>query len=721
MEKKFKKKLDELIQEIEKYNPEFDSDLLIKAYEFSYNSHKEQLRLSGKPYFLHCVEVAKIMIELKMDLITIASALLHDTIEDGGVTKKDLMEEFSEEVAEIVDGVTKIGEIRYKKREEQQAENFRKMLLSIVKDIRVILVKFGDRLNNMRTLEYLPMQKREMIAIETLEIYAPLAHRLGISRISWELEDLSLKFLDPEVYEELVKKVKGSRKSREKYLEKIKEPLLKSLESKDINAKIDGRAKHFYSIYKKMKKRNCTFEEIYDIFAVRVMVDKLEDCYYALGIVHTLYPPIRERFKDFIATPKLNGYQSIHTTVMGPEGKRLEIQIRTDEMHYNADFGIASHWKYKEGKTSIDQIDKQLVWLRTMMELQNDTSDPREFMENLKIDLFQEELFVFTPKGDLIKLPMGATPVDFAFEVHSDIGLHCIGAKVNGNVVPVNTQLQSGDTVEILTSPTPKPNPNWITFVKTSKASGSLKKWMKNSLKQQSIKLGEELLMNELKSLKIKNITESVKVVAEKMGFSDVQSLYSSIGESETTISNVVKKLPEEYLLEFQKKRFITRLIKKKSKSYRGLRVLGVDNKMLELGTCCHPVPGDKIQGILVKGRGVVIHRSDCQNIQNFIENPDKLVPVLWDVDSSENFTVRIKLVGEDRIGFLRDVTSAISNLNTNIIKVNMEVKDSIITNTMLIEVPNLRQLTEIMMNIRKVKGVINVERFDNYVEKNNL
>ena len=718
MEKKFKKRLDKLINEIEKYDPDFDRDLLTKAYRFSYNTHKEQLRLSGKPYFLHCVEVAKIMVELKTDLTTVVCGLLHDTIEDSGITKNELKEEFSDEIAEIVDGVTKIGEIRYKKREEQQVENFRKMLLSMINDIRVILVKFGDRVNNMRTLEYLPPQKRELIAIETLEIYAPLAHRLGISRISWELEDLSLKFLDPEAYQELVRKVKGTRKGREKYLEKIEAPLLESLKNAGINAQIEGRAKHFYSIYKKMKKRNCSFEEIYDLFAVRIIVDKLDECYYTLGIVHTLYPPIRERFKDFIATPKLNRYQSIHTTVIGPEGRRLEIQIRTHEMHYNADFGIASHWRYKEEETSIDKIDKQMEWLRTIMEWQNETSDPKEFLENLKVDLFQEELFVFTPKGDLLKLPIGATPIDFAFEVHTDIGLHCIGAKVNGNVVPLDTKLQSGDTVEILTSTAPKPNPNWITFAKTSKARSLIKKWLKSSLEQQSIKLGEELLLKVLNTLKIKNLDESLEVVAEKMGFSDIQSLYSSIGKGEVNVGSVIRRLPEENFLEFQKKRFISRTIKRMAKSQIGIRLLGIDNMLIEFGKCCHPVPGDKIQGLLVKGKGVTIHRSDCSNVYQHVEETEKLVPVVWDEDSSENYIVSIKLVGEDRLGFLKDVATAVSELDTNIINANLEVRDSIATNTLMIEVKNLHQLTNIIRNIRKVKGVISVERFDNSEKK---
>ncbi len=711
MEKKFKKRLDELIHEIEKYNPGFDRDFLKKAYKFSYNTHKEQFRLSGKPYFIHCIEVAKIMIELKMDLTTIVGALLHDTIEDSGVVKSELKEEFSEEVAEIVDGVTKIGEIKYKKREEQQVENFRKMLLSMIKDIRVIIVKFGDRLNNMRTLEYLPPNKRELIAIETFEVYAPLAQRLGISIISWELEDLALKFIHSESYLNIMKQVKGTRKSREKYLEKVKNPLMDNLKNAGINAQIEGRPKHFYSIYRKMKKRNCSFKEIFDLFAVRIIVDKLEDCYYTLGIVHTLYPPIRDRFKDFIATPKLNGYQSIHTTVIGPESKQLEIQIRTYEMHNNADVGIASHWRYKEGKTSTNIIDKQLEWLRATIEWQNETNDPKEFMENLKVDLFQEEIYVFTPRGDLLKLPVEATPIDFAFEVHTDIGLHAIGAKVNGQIVPLNTKLQSGDNIEILTSTKSNLNPDWITFTITSKARNFIKKWIKSSLKEHSVKLGEEIISREFKALKIKNINETIQQITEKMGFSDIQSLYGSIGRGETSTINVIKKLPEDKILEFQKKRFISRDIKKRIKSSDGIRVIGMDNMLIEFSKCCYPVPGDKIQGVHKKGKGMIIHRSDCSNIQLNIEETENLVPVVWDTDNAEEFNVEIKLMGEDRIGLLKDIANTISENNINIININMNVKDSIVTANILIKVRNLRHLTNILSNIEKIKGVINIER----------
>ena len=714
MEKKFKRRLDELIKEIEKYNPQFDRELLLKAYKFSYDTHKEQLRLSGKPYFIHCIEVAKIMVELKMDLTTIICGLLHDCIEDSQVTREELREEFSEKVADIVNGVTKIGEIKYKRTEEQRAENFRRIMFSMVKDIRVIIVKFGDRLNNMRTLEFHRPKKRELIALETLEIYAPLAQRLGISRIGWELEDLSLKVLDEEAYTQLVRKIKASRKERERYVDKVKEPLLKSLEKSGIKANIEGRAKHFNSIYRKMKRRNCSFEEIYDLFAVRIIVDKMEDCYYALGIVHTLFPPIRERFKDFIATPKLGGYQSIHTTVIGPEGKRVEIQIRTHEMHFNADLGIAAHWRYKQGKTGVDMLDKQLESIRAIIEGQDDTS-PTEFIEYLKIDLFQEEVFVFTPRGDMIRLPVGATQVDFAFEVHTDIGLHCIGAKVNGRVVPLNTELQSGDTVEILTTSAPCPDPDWITFTKTSKARKIIKKWIKDSLNQQSIELGKELLLGEFKTLKNINIDEALSSASKKLGFSDTDALYGSVGRGETTISSVAKKLPEKYILEFQKKRFIKRMIKGKSPLQRGIRVLGMGNISISLGKCCNPIPGDKIQGVIPKGiNGVTVHRADCSQLLNKNYNLGKFVPVVWETDNTEMYSVGFKLVGEDRKGFLKDVVSVISDLDANIVTADIKVKDSIVTDIFLVEVLDLQQLTAIIRDISRIKGVISIERFIN-------
>ncbi|MCK4965396.1 bifunctional (p)ppGpp synthetase/guanosine-3',5'-bis(diphosphate) 3'-pyrophosphohydrolase, partial [bacterium] len=517
-----------------------------------------------------------------------------------------------------------------------------------------------------------------------------------------------------EAYIQLVRKIKGSRKERERYVDKVKIPLFKSLEKSGIKAYIEGRAKHFNSVYRKMKRRNCSFEEIYDLFAVRIIVDKLEDCYYALGIVHTLFPPIRERFKDFIATPKLNGYQSIHTTVIGLEGKRVEIQIRTHEMHFNADLGITAHWRYKQGKTSVDVLDKQLESIRAIIEGQDDTS-PTEFIEYLKIDLFQEEVFVFTPKGDMIRLPVGATPIDFAFEVHTDIGLHCIGAKINGRVEPLNTQIQSGDTIEILTTSTPRPNPNWITLTKTSKARRIIKKWIKDSLNQQSIELGKELLLDELKSLKIKNIDESLSSASKKLGFNDIDAFYGSVGRGETTISSVAKNLPEEYVLEFQKKRFIKRMIKSKSPLHKGIRVLGVNNVSISLGECCNPIPGDKIQGVIPKGvSGVVVHRIDCSQLLNKNNNLGKFVPVVWEADNTEWYSVGFKLVGEDRKGFLKDIVSVISDLDANIVTADIKVKDSIATNIFLVEVLDLQQLTAIIRDISRIKGIISVERFIN-------
>jgi GTP pyrophosphokinase len=474
-----------ILRKLQRYSHHtVDVDLLTRAYHFAADAHKDQLRKSGAPYFEHCLEVAKILCGLRMDYFTIAGGLLHDVVEDTGVTIGEVEEKFGKEVAVLVDGVTKISELKFDSLEARQAENFRKMLLSMVRDIRVILIKFADRLHNMRTIEYLPEKKRARIAIETRDVYAPLAYRLGIAKVRWELEDLSLKTLAPKAYWELVQKIAEKREEREAYIRRITTPIRKELKQAGLVAKITGRPKHFYSIYQKMLRQEKTFEEVYDLSAIRIVTKRTEECYFALGIIHSLFTPIQERFKDYIATPKSNMYQSLHTTVIGPGGKMVEIQIRTEDMHRTAEEGIAAHWRYKEGRQKEDELDKHLVWLRQMLDWQND--DPQEFMENLRIELFQDEVFVFTPKGDLFKLPVGSTPVDFAFAVHTNIGLHCLGAKIGGKIVPLNYKLRSGDAVEIITSANQKPNPDWIKFVRTSKARSKIKKWIKESMVEQS-------------------------------------------------------------------------------------------------------------------------------------------------------------------------------------------------------------------------------------------
>jgi len=711
MENGYKKSFQELLKKHKRFVPSANVDLLNKAFDFSYESHKEQFRKSGEPFFAHCFEVAKILIELKMDSTTVASALLHDVAEDTSVTIEEIEDEFGQDVALLVDGVTKISELKFESREQRQAENFRKMIISMIRDIRVILIKFADRLHNMRTIHYLPEQKRKRIAIETRDVYAPLAHRLGIAKIKWELEDLTLKALHPESYMELVNKVASKREEREKYIRRVTHPIRKELKLANIKATISGRPKHFFSIYGKMTKRQLPFEEIYDLLAIRVIVDRVEECYFVLGIVHNLYTPVQARFKDYIATPKSNFYQSLHTTVIGPDGKMVEIQIRTKEMNRTAEEGIAAHWLYKEGKKTEDELGKHLSWLRQVIEEQQDTKDPSEFMENLRVELFQDEVFVFTPKGDLFKLPVDSTPVDFAFAVHTDVGFHCLGAKVNGKMVPLDYKLQSGNNVEILTSPNQKPNRDWIKFVKTSKARSKIKRWLKDSFFDQSLKLGEEILLKQMKKQNIKKEDVDLDEIAQNMNFQNIDQLYASVGSGDTSIKAVMNRIAPEESPEIVEESIIKKFISKTRSTAKGVKVQGLDNIMISFGKCCQPLPGDNILGFIAKGRGIVIHRSDCNNVLKLLENPERKIDVTWDVDKNKHFVVRLQLLGEDRKHFLLDVSESISQTDTNIVSIEMKASDTIVHSTITIEVRNLQHLTRIIKKISQVKGVISVER----------
>ncbi|MFQ5824287.1 MAG: RelA/SpoT family protein [bacterium] len=713
MENGFRKSFDELLRRLRRYSPKADTRMLHKAFDFSYEAHKDQLRNSGEPYFAHCLEVAKILAELKMDSTTIAGGLLHDVAEDTGVSIEEVEEIFGHDVALLVDGVTKISELRFDSLEERQAENFRKMILSMVKDIRVILIKFADRLHNMRTIEFLPRKKQERIAIETRDVYVPLAHRLGIARIKWELEDLALKSLEPKAYWKLVEKIANKRVERERYIRRVVYPIRKELRKANIKAKITGRPKHFYSIYGKMQKRQLPFEQIYDLLAIRIIIQKVEECYFVLGIVHNLYTPVHERFKDYIATPKSNFYQSLHTTVIGPDGKMVEIQIRTQEMHRTAEDGIAAHWRYKEGKLKEDELDKHLIWLRQVLEWQQDIKDASEFMENLRIDLFQDEVFVFTPKGDLFKLPLDATPVDFAFAVHTDIGLHCIGAKVNGRIVPLNYKLKSGDSIEIITSPNQKPNPDWIKFVKTSKARSKIKRWIKDSFYEQSLQLGEEIVTKQFKRYNIKKESVDLDEIAQSLNFQNSEQLFASIGRGDTSYHTVINRIAPEKNIEIKDTSPFKKFISRARGSVKGVRVQGIDNLMISFGRCCQPLPGDHILGFITRGRGIVVHRTDCKNILNLIENPERTIKVEWDVDKDKHFMVRLNLLGEDRKNFLRDVSESISQTDTNIVSVEMKAEDTIVHSNFILEVRNLQHLTRVISKISQVQGVISVERLN--------
>ncbi|UCE20638.1 MAG: bifunctional (p)ppGpp synthetase/guanosine-3',5'-bis(diphosphate) 3'-pyrophosphohydrolase [Gemmatimonadota bacterium] len=703
--------LSALLNEVKSSSRIADLDFITHAYRFSEMAHKDQSRKSGHRYMEHCIEVARILAGLHLDSVTIAAGLLHDVVEDTKITVEHVREEFGEEIAELVDGVTKIGELKFQSREEQQAENFRKMLLSMAQDIRVILIKFADRLHNMRTLEHLGAEKARRIAQETMDVYAPLAHRFGMWRIKWELEDLSLKYIDPEAYGELEAKVSDTREEREQYIQEVEKPLTREFKKPEIKARIYGRAKHFQSIHLKITQRNVPFEEIQDLLAIRVIVPTVQDCYHALGVVHTLYTPVQDRFDDYIATPKSNMYQSLHTTVIGPRGKMVEIQIRTEEMHRIAEEGIAAHWRYKEGKKKEDELDQHMRWVRQLVDWQVETPDPKEFLESLKIDLFQREVFVFTPQGDLIRLPRGSTPIDFAFAVHSEVGYHCSGARVNGRFVPLSTPLQSGVTVEIITSPSQKPNQDWLNLVQTPRARGKIRAWIKVQFREQSVKLGEEIVERELKKHRIKKIPkDDLLGVAQDFGFFDLSSLYAALGTGDLSVLQVVHKLlpPKE---QRAKESLVGKVIERARRSPTGVQVEGVDNLMIRLAKCCHPLPGDHILGYVTRGRGISIHRIDCPNRLQLMSEADRRVPVQWHVDKDQSFLTGINVVAEDRKGLLGDLSEAIADTDTNIQSAKASTVNSRASTIFVLEVANLQQLRRVMKKVKRVQGVLSVER----------
>ena len=707
--------LQTLLIEAASHNDAMDFSLIRRSYHFAARAHRDQVRESGRPFIHHCVGMARILANLRLDATTISAGLLHDMLEDTGVTYDQVCAEFGEEIAALVDGVTKIKALNFQSQEARQAENFRKMLISMVKDIRVILMKFADRLHNMRTLKHLDEARQRRIALETRDVYAPLAHRLGIARIRWELEDLSLKYLDTEAYESIREKIALSREEREMYIEEIKAPLEKELKSNGIEAEITGRPKNFYSIYNKMKIQNRPFEEVYDLLAIRTMVNTVRDCYFVLGLVHSIYTPITERFRDFIATPKSNMYQSLHTTVVGPRGLIVEIQIRTKEMHQTSEVGIAAHWRYKEGRGKESDLDRQVAWLRQVMEWQSDTVDPSEFMEQLKIDLFQDEIFVFTPKGDLIQLPRGASPLDFAFAVHTDIGLHCLGAKVNGPLVPLGHLLNSGDSVEIITSPHQKPNRSWLDLVKTSKARSRIRRWLKDESYAHSVQLGGDILNHELRRNRANLKEEELLDVALSCGMTEVERLYAAIGSGEISVNRVMGKiLPKEQ--KAPRKSYLSELGAKAAAKGKGVRIQGMDNMMIVFGKCCNPIPGDPIIGLITRGRGVSIHRTDCSNMSNILSDKERIIMVAWDVDKNQSFATQIVVKGQDRTYFLSDITKAISDSGANIISSTTDTKDGAVDEQFLIEVRNVQHLRSLMKKIRKIQNVTKVRRLDQLV-----
>ena len=702
------------IRKVKKYNPQADVLLIKRAFSYSQRAHEGQFRKSGDPYFQHCLEVALILVEQGLDSTTVAAGLLHDVVEDAGSRLEDIRGEFGQEIASLVDGVTKIGGLAFRSKEERQAENYRKMILSMAKDIRVVLIKFADRLHNMRTLEHLPPDRIQRIAQETRDVYAPLAHRMGMDQIKREMEDLSLKFLDPEIYQELVEQITLSTEARGKYIERVKRPLTKTLREAGIKAKITGRVKHLASIDRKMKERHKPLSEIFDLVAMRVVTPQADrDCYHILGLIHNLWKPIPERFKDFIAVPKSNMYQALHTAVIGPGGELVEIQIRTKAMHQTAEMGIAAHWLYKEGRHSRDELDEYMGWLRQILDWQRDLTDPAEFMEYLKIDLYREEIFVFTPKGDLKQLPRGATPLDFAFAVHTDVGVHCLGAKVNDRMVPLASELHSGDTVQIVTSPAQRPSQDWISVVKTSRAKSKIRHWLKQRGYQQSLALGKEILDREAKKAKLKlEANEKLLEVAKEFGLPDLDHLFFALGRGDVSIHQVLGKLsPAIRESRVKPSTALSRLVQRASEPVRGVRIQGLSNLMIRFARCCQPIPGDHIVGYVTRGRGISVHRASCPNSKRLMENPERRVQVEWDTERGQSFLVRIEVVGERKVDLLSNVTRVVSDLGAEVRGASVQIEGAAFFGRFLIAVRDLQHLRRTMDKIQRVQGIERVSR----------
>lgn len=714
-------KLEDLCNKLRSYNPKGDLTLVVKASEFAERAHSGQFRISGDPYIQHPLGVAFILAELELDTITIAASLLHDVVEDTQFTLEDIQESFGEEVTLLVDGVTKLSRIEYKSKEEQQVENLRKMFFAMARDIRVILIKLADRLHNMRTLKYLPVRKQKKIAQETLEVYAPLAHRLGIFRIKWELEDIAFRYLEPDRYYELVEKVAKKRQERETYINKITGTLRTKLEEVDIKAEIQGRPKHLYSIYHKMVDQGKDFREIYDLTAIRVIVDSIKDCYGTLGVIHTLWKPVPGRFKDYIAMPKINMYQSLHTTVIAPEGEPLEIQIRTWDMHRTAEYGIAAHWRYKEGSKTADEFDKKLFWLRQLLEWQHDLRDAREFMETLKIDLFADEVFVFTPKGDVIDLPAGSCPIDFAYRIHTDIGHRCIGAKVNGHLVPLDYKLQNGDIVEVVTSKLANgPSRDWLKLVRTPQAKSRIRQWFKKERREENMARGRENLEKEIRRQGYEPhelLTDGpLESVLQRFSLSTSEDLFTAIGYGGLTVNQVITRLKEEYRRLNPETETTVELpdIKPRPRTAgesHGVQVKGMDNLMLRLSHCCNPVPGDPIIGYITRGRGVSVHRINCPNVA-FLSDPERLIEVNWQQNQAASFSADVELAAMDRPGLLSDVMNVLGDMRTRISAVNARTtKDMITIINLRIEIKNLDNLKAIINRLSAIRDVFSVER----------
>jgi len=702
-----------VVRKVAQHHPQADTDRLWHAFRIAEQAHSGQTRNSGEPFLAHGLTVADILADLRLDPDTVIAGLMHDVVEDTSVPLAVIAREFGADVAAMVDGVTKISEIHSQNPEARKAENYRKLVLSIAKDPRTVLIKLADRLHNMRTIQYLERDRQQDMALETMDVYAPLAHRFGIARIKWELEDRAFKVLHPERYFEIESKINQTRAERERAIEEVRGPLEEALQRAGIAALVTGRPKHFYSIHRKMQAQRIGIERVYDLLALRIMVDTKADCYHALGIIHSLFTPIQDRIKDYIATPKPNMYQSLHTTVRTPGGRYVEIQIRTQDMHERSEIGIAAHWRYKEGSRESTDFSGLVGWLRQIMEWQQDVTDPREFMESLKIDLFPDEVFVFSPKGEVFQLPRGATALDFAFHVHSEVGLHCSGAKVNDRLVGLDHPLENRDKVEILTSRQVRASRSWLENVRTSRAKHHLRRWFRQTEFEHSLRLGREILEREVARRKLRvQLDQVLDGLAQQMGYSEGEKLLAAIGAGDLPWQRVVTRLeppapsPAERVVEMSKELYAALLRRRVG----GVRLQGVDNLMVRYAGCCQPIPGDEITGVVTRGRGVSVHRTACPNLHSIEE--ERKLEVTWDVGQDQTFLVKLIVTSADRRTLLADLSKVIADTGTNIQSGDFSSENDVAQLTFLLEVRNLNGLERIQRALRRVPGVQKVERF---------
>ncbi len=718
------KSFNELIEKIRAYNPNSNFELIEKAYEVAKKYHEGQMRLSGEAFVKHPLEVAKILADLELNSKTIAAGIMHDVIEDTEAEYSEIKDMFGEEIADMVDGVSKLSKLSLDTKKEQQVESLRKMLMAMSKDIRVIIIKLSDRLHNMRTLDHVSREKQIEKATETMEIYAPISHRLGMSAFKWELEDLSFRYLYPDEYKKIVKQIAAKRKEREEYISKIIKNIKINLESKNIKGTIDGRVKHLYSIYSKMKRQNSTIEQVFDLFAVRIIVDSVKDCYGALGMIHELFKPVPGRFKDYIAMPKQNMYQSLHTTLIGEKGHPFEVQIRTHEMHRVAEYGIAAHWKYKQGIRKEDEMESKLAWLRQMIDWQKDTADVDEFYDNLKLDLFADEVFVFTPKGDVKTLPAGSTPIDFAYAIHSAVGNRMTGAKINNKIVPISYVLENGDIVEIITLASSKgPSRDWLKIVKSAQAKNKIKQYFKKEHKEENIEKGREMVEHELKrqSLVYSEVfkPEYYEDMLKRYNFKSLDDALGAVGYSGITANKLISKIKESYrkingtdpsgkAIEQQKEK-----IKHVDRhDEKGIIVKGVNNCLVTIGVCCNPVPGDEISGFITSGRGVTIHRSDCVNVINDPSFKEREIEVKWSENTTDSYTAGIIIRAYDRNNFLNEITNILNDSKVGMTSVEGKAtNEGIAIIKLSLIISNKDQLAQLIKRLKRLSGIIDIRR----------